>query len=179
MTAIKKVIGTATLAVSATLMVPSAKAGFVVLPSNGHSYEVVTDSASGWTKADAAARAAGGHLVTITSAAEDQFVDGLLSSSNAASGSYWMGLRRTGGPGDGTFQQWTTGERLDFTNWAAGVPDNSLGLENSAAILWTRESAGATFGRRGQWNDLADSGYPNPAVAISPTQVGTCCGVAS
>ena len=33
-----------------------AWAGFVVFPSNGHSYEVVTDSASGWTQADAAAR---------------------------------------------------------------------------------------------------------------------------
>ena len=51
------------------------------------------------------------------------------------------------------------------------MPDNSLDLENSAAILWTRESESATFSRRGQWNDLADSGYPNPAVAISPTQV--------
>ena len=58
--------------------------------------------------------------MTITSAAEDQFVDGLLSSSDAASGSYWMGLRRTGGPGDGTFQQWTTGEKLAFTKLGGG-----------------------------------------------------------
>ena len=167
----KKWVVAATLSAAGVLAVNSARAGFVAFPSNGHSYEVVTDTSSSWTQADAAARAAGGHLITITSAAEDQFVNGLLTSRQAPSGSYWMGLRRTGGPGDGTFQQWTTGEALSFTNWAAGVPDNSLGLENSGAILWTRESEGATFPRRGQWNDLADSGYPNPAVAISPTQV--------
>lgn len=149
--------------------------GFVVFPTNGggngNSYEAVVDSASSWTQASAAARAAGGHLATLTSASEDQFVSGLLTSAAVPTGSYWIGLQRAGGPGDGTFRQWTTGEPLAYTNWTPGIPDNYQGAENVASILWTADATSATFSRRGQWNDLPESGYPNAAIAGTPGQV--------
>ena len=171
----EKWIVSAAVAVLPALLASSARAGFVVFPTdrggNGNSYEVVVDSTSSWTQANAAAQAAGGHLATLTSAPEDRFVSGLLTTDAVPTGSYWMGLRRTGGPGDGTFQQWTTGEPLVFTNWTPGIPDNYQGVENSGAILWTPDATGATFSRRGQWNDLPDSGYPNATIAGTPGQI--------
>ena len=178
MAGIKTITGWTALAGLTLFVAAPARAGFVVSPANGHSYEVIADSVSSWAQADAAAQAAGGHLVTITSADENQFVDRLLISSDAPTGSYWMGLRRSGAGATGDFQAWTTGEKLDYTNWTAGVPDDWMGVEDVASILWTHGIAGAastaaasdasTFSRRGQWNDLADSGFPHPGG--NPTQ---------
>ena len=76
MTGMKGSIVSAALAAIGIVAVVPARAGFVVSPANGNSYEVVADTASSWTQANAAAQAADGHLATITSATEDQFIDG-------------------------------------------------------------------------------------------------------
>src|SRR4051794_23425523 len=61
---------------------------------NGHTYRLVfPDTNSSWTQAQAAARAAGGHLVTINSPAEQAFVEGLLAGADAPTGAYKMGGR--------------------------------------------------------------------------------------
>src|SRR5689334_10505415 len=66
----------------------------------GHRYEVVSDGTITWNGADAAARAGGGFLVTIGDAAEQSFVENLLTDAKAASGSYWFGLHETATEGD-------------------------------------------------------------------------------
>jgi len=123
----------------------------------GNSYELVLDTTTSWTNAQSTAQVMGGYLVTITSAAEDQFVDSLLTKGNATTGSYWIGLSRSG---NGSTFSWVTKEPVSYTNWTPGVPDNFGGVENRGSILWTSAPAETTFTRRGQWNDLPDAGYP-------------------
>ena len=95
----------------------------------GHSYDVVVDQNATWSQAKAAATATGGHLVTINSAAEQAFVEQLLTNASAPAGEYWIGLKKTGGisPGATTTADygWTTGEPQNFQHWLASQPDNN------------------------------------------------------
>jgi hypothetical protein len=79
------------------------------------------------------ARAMGGHLATITSAAELATVwqvvdrpDAWLSRGGNLHGPWLGGLqRRADRP-----WRWITGEAWSFDNWAPGQPDNYLGVED-------------------------------------------------
>jgi hypothetical protein len=65
-----------------------------------------------WPAAKAAAEAQGGHLVTITSQAEQDLILSLNITNN-----FWIGLKRSD-KGWG----WITGEPVTFTLWAPGQP---------------------------------------------------------
>ncbi len=67
-----------------------------------------------------------GHLVTITSASESNF---LISLTTGTGLTPWIGLYSTGKPGS---FRWVTGEPFGFTKWATGEPNNNLG---SATIV--------------------------------------------
>src|SRR5678816_1408070 len=82
---------------------------------NGHSYEVVLDGAASWSGARGLASASGGYLATEASAAEQQFIDAALASSDAPTGQYWIGLTQAGGNPFG----WDDGEALVFSHWDA------------------------------------------------------------
>ena len=101
---------------------------------NGNSYEVVVDNTVSWDAAGRAAESAGGHLATITSPAEQSFIESVLDSANAPTGSYSFGLRDTSA--EGTYQN-INGESLPFTHWLPGAPNNAGGVENVGAVLWT------------------------------------------
>jgi hypothetical protein len=134
---------------------PAAAQAFlapVYNPSNGHWYQVVpVPGGIAWPAARAAAAAlsyAGypGHLVTITSPAENQF---LVSQLPLGLDNHW----RVGGYQDETAPdysepaggwRWITGEPWGFTNWHAGEPNN-VGGENLLEIH-----------SDGTWNDTAD-----------------------
>src|SRR3954454_14686334 len=92
-TVTRAAVGAALLSCGAS----AALAGPVVWSSgsggDGNSYEVVINNTVSWDAARSAARAAGGELATITSQAEQSFVESVLSSSAAPIGSYWFGLR--------------------------------------------------------------------------------------
>jgi hypothetical protein len=155
-----------TSALTAVLSVGAGGAAAVAGPvvwdtsvgGNGNSYEVVVDNTIAWDAAQAAAQAGGGNLATINSQAEQNFLESVLSSSGAATGSYWFGLRETGA--EGNYQN-VTGEALTFSHWYPGEPNNSEGAESVGAILWTADGGDATLlPRRGAWNDEPNSGYP-------------------
>ena len=131
---------------------------------NGNAYEVVLDAGVSFDGARAAAGAGGGHLVTITSAAEQAFVESLLDGANAPTGSYWMDLRRAG---DGF--AWGTGETFDFSNFAPGEPNDFLDSEDVGQIYWAQTPAEDLVARRGRWNDSMTAGYPNPDNESFPT----------
>ena len=125
---------------------------------NGHFYEAVLHpDGITWLDALAEAEAAGGHLATITSAAENDFVSSLFSGNP----DFWLSPAPGGfaiGPWIGGFQppdavepdqgfMWVTGESFGFTNWAAGQPDNfndeeefihfiGIGVDNFSADTW-------------------------------------------
>jgi hypothetical protein len=151
-------------------MSPLARAAPVVWDpgagGNGNSYDVILDNNLSWDAARAAAQSRGGDLVTIDSQAEQSFVESLLSAGNAATGSYWLGLRETAT--EGVYHD-VNGQALGYTHWAVGEPNNSQGIENSGAVLWTTGAAdAAALARRGLWNEEPASGYPLPSISVPP-----------
>ena len=72
-----------------------------------------------WYTAKAYCEALGGHMVTISSVEENQFVWNLCGN-----GFTWIG--GTDASGEGNWQ-WVTGEDFAYSNWYPGQPDNSLG----------------------------------------------------
>ena len=110
---------------------------------NGHYYEVVTETAPiAWQDARDAAIARGGHLVTITSAAENTFVTTLLNGMHALAGAF----QPSGSPEPAGGWQWVTGEPFEFTNWNDTQPDNYQGNENYLEVY---------PGPANNWNDLS------------------------
>jgi hypothetical protein len=108
---------------------------------NGHWYlRVGTPTAPpqlGWDAARAAAEAMGGHLVTITSAAENAFVQPMLIDG-------YFNVYLLGGYRVGSEWHWVTGEPWDYTNWYGGEPNNANGNEYYLASWVTP----------GTWNDV-------------------------
>lgn len=101
---------------------------------NGHSYYRSTGSAF-WTNARAACQAMGGYLVTVTTAAENNFIFNLWPSG-------WIGL--TDEVNEGQWR-WVTGEPYSYTSWNPGEPNNA-GNEDYVQFV------GA-----GRWNDLPNN----------------------
>lgn len=102
---------------------------------NGHTY-LLTDAASDWLSAEAAAVALGGHLASANSAAENAF----LNQTFSRYGDLWIGLNQFAG---GAWS-WSSGEPLTYQNWAGGEPNNSGGFEFAAKL-----------NASGQWVDIA------------------------
>lgn len=133
-----------------------ASDGRVVWSGNGHRYEVrVYPSVRSWTDARDDAAMSGGHLVTITSAAEAAFVASLVGSRmDAYVGSYgpWIGAYQPnptandGGDEPAGGWVWVTGEAWSQTAWTAGEPNNAGNAEHCAHYFGVR------------WNDIALSG---------------------
>ena len=126
---------------------------------NGHWYQRVSrPSGISWMEAELAARGAGGHLASILSEAEQEWVHANLvagrppcASSDGFSGTIWIGLLQdplapdhqepTGG------WRWSSGEPAPYLNWWPGQPDDGDGGSGFAGI-----DAG------GRWFDLPDGG---------------------
>lgn len=81
-----------------------------------------------------------GHLATITSAEENNFVSALANVSSAS----WIGLFNTGRPGR---FRWVTNEDLVYTNWAPGEPNNYGGDKNNVLEPYV------SMYKNGAWND--------------------------
>ena len=104
---------------------------------NGHSYYRSTGSMT-WTSAKQACINMGGHLVTITSAAENNFVFNTWPSG-------WIGFTDESVEGQ---WRWVTGESVTYTNWNGGEPNNA-GNEDYAQFV-----------SGGKWNDLPNISLP-------------------
>jgi len=93
-----------------------------------HCYLVVLTGAT-WANAEADCKTKGGHLASVHSVEENDFIH-LLYSSN------WLWLGATDAVKEGTWV-WTDGTALDYTKWTSGEPDgsyNCLGLNSNG--LW-------------------------------------------
>jgi len=101
---------------------------------NGHSYYRSTGNAI-WTVARQNCINMGGHLVTVTTAAENSFIFGLWPSG-------WIGL--TDEVVEGVWQ-WVTGEPYSYTSWNPGEPNNA-GNEDYIQFVGG-----------GKWNDLPNN----------------------
>ena len=150
-----------------------ARADPILYPDNGHYYQVVRTSVN-WYGANAAANAMSwlgvpGHLVTVTSSAENLFLTNTFGASNLDL--CWMGGYQPSGsaePAGGW--AWVTGEPFSFWGWYTGEPNNTGGNEDHVCFAHPVQSWGKP------WNDLLGSsniaGYvvefpvPEPTTAI-------------
>jgi len=127
--------------------------GPVQNPSNGHFYERIISVGISWSAAKATAESMShmghaGHLVTLTSAAENSWVyTNLPTSLNR----FWLGgFQDKNSP---TYLEpskgwtWVTGERWVFTAWFPGEPNNFGGIEDFLAFDHNQPA----------WNDILDN----------------------
>ena len=133
---------------------------------NGNYYEYVRVGGLTWTQARAAAEARSyngipGRLVTIGSAAENQFVNGLRDGGDLRA---WIGLFDPNGSGD---FQWTTGEPLNFTNWGSGEPNN-FGTER-----WVEMFGDATWNNNVELDQFPTLGYVAEYAVAPPGATGS------
>lgn len=114
---------------------------------NGNYYDSVTGTLN-WPQARTAAESMTylgipGHLATITSQAELDFI-----GANLPGGSHWLGgYQDTNAPDyaePAGGWRWVTGEPWLFTKWHTGEPNNQSGDEN--ILEWHSDGLG--------WNDL-------------------------
>ena len=123
------------------------------IPFNEHYYSIYLDNVS-WTqsrhdaetityKPDPNGPTYRGHLVAITSQAEQDFINSTFSNDGDA---YWIGGYQTGNNEPLGGWKWVTGEKWQYANWGGGEPSNSGGDENYAEF---RSSDGS-------WNDVTN-----------------------
>ena len=148
---------------------------------NGHYYELVrpgTNPGPSWTAARDAAAAtsfegASGHLATVTSEAEQRFINEQFKPLIFIT---WIGGIQAPDPtpGTGTDQGWSwiTGEPWGYTAWLNGEPNDWGGLDERYLSTWVGQSTLNT------WNDNSDLGTPTAYVveyALPEPSSATLC----
>ena len=113
-----------------------------------HTYELF-DTGYVWEEAEAYCKQLGGHLMTVTSEAEQKILEALLEQEGGRN-SYWLGGYEVS---EGVYQ-WITGESFDYTNWAPGQPDTK---EENRLAAYRNKNPYATSAL-GQWNDVREDG---------------------
>ncbi len=116
-----------------------------------------------WDDARAIADALGGHLATVTSAAENEFVADRTSLQYQ---DYWLGAKRTGSNCSPPCLEWITGEPWEYEVWA-GSDSSGCRAPNPNACGWNGPGSGTVleiYGRpdidgHRKWNDEAPDLY--------------------
>ena len=132
---------------------------------NGHAYEVRVDPQGlSWTEARMRADEAGGHLATVGSTAENDFVKTLVTARSDAFTQNAIGPWLGGWQPSPTSMdepaggwQWIDGTPWTVTDWASSQPDNSGNVENYLDFY----RPGGILG----WNDDAAAG--NGGIIVS------------
>ncbi len=122
---------------------------------NGHYYKAIDDADSySQSRAESVCAEMGGHLVSIESQEEQDFVNGILGSKD----NYWIGLVR-----DGSSWRWTDGTEFSFTQWDDNQPDNYENSEDAVRLAARDIDFGEWSCNGGYWldtNELGDNDAP-------------------
>ena len=114
---------------------------------NGHRYQIIEESVT-WDQAKKQCESRGGHLATITSQTEQEFISSLLKDSR---GNYWLGAEAD----DSGWWHWVTDEVFErqYQNFADNQPDGSgIYLQADGYGKWDDVSEG-TAGFICEWDD--------------------------
>lgn len=151
------ILPSSVITTTATTEIPSDAVQF------GNSCYKVIDESMTWTEAKAYCEEQGGHLATITSQEEQDFLTELAASSSK--NNLWLGGETSD---EGSFY-WITGESFEYTNWGYGEPNNTDGYEYKimmhakeykyhAAGVWNDEDNTASTIEEG-WYHLSKFGF--------------------
>jgi len=113
---------------------------------NGHSYKVFKNGMN-WSQAKEYCESLGGHLATVTSKGENDFLNTYIRSSGHK-GAYF-GL--TDEAVEGAWA-WVTGEPVTYFNWALDEPNNQFGREHYVIF--------SIYETTGVWNDIPHEVWP-------------------
>jgi hypothetical protein len=126
----------------------------------GHYYELNTNYLE-WFAAESFAEGrsfngAAGHLATIGTQAENDFISAIFIAAHISGGPWLGGFQPTGSLEPAGGWQWITGEPWSFTNWWAGNeqwPEGEPNNVNGENQLVMYGPDGPSNGL-GQWNDM-------------------------
>ncbi len=144
---------------------PGAVQWTVASGGNGHWYASINTHLLSWTQQRDFATNLSGHLVTMTSVGEINFVRAMIPLDTPGYGQNYVA-----GASIGLFQQpnssepnggwsWVTGEPVTVSDWSQGEPSNSGGDENTARFRYQSSVL--------SWNDFKDQ-FPQIEVEFNP-----------
>ena len=113
---------------------------------NGHAYKIIAQTVT-WTEAKTQCENMGGHLVTITSQEEQNFMNSFVQDK---ANLFWIGLHLN----QGTWE-WITGEPLSYTNWGSGEPNSDFNNTEFCVDMYGRPDR---YFHLGEWNDARYDG---------------------
>lgn len=137
---------------------------------NGHYYQVF-DQSMNWSDAKLACEALGGHLVTITDAKEQAFIESLLAKGTK--NQYWIGLNIY----SNSFR-WITGETSNYLNWDTGRPDENLstGRKRYCGQILNKANPNLSGSARFKWNDINNlNAVEDQKDFFSTDKIGVIC----
>ncbi len=119
-----------------------------------HLYKLVDTATTSWHDAKNYCANQGGHLVTISSSDEQQFVNSIAHKI------IWLG-----GTDEGNEDNWSwiTGEPWNYSNWDVGIPDNCCPQSVCGGSGCTPQHY-LMFYENGIWNDMSEIEIPLPFV---------------
>ncbi|MEO6668368.1 MAG: HYR domain-containing protein [Ferruginibacter sp.] len=118
-----------------------------------HTY-YLSQAAVDWNTAHTAAVSAGGNLVSVNSATENNLLSNTLGTTSVWAGGFQNHLNPTySEPGGGW--EWSDGTAFTYTNWNGGEPNNSSGEDH------------LQFYPDGPWNDLNQNAFLQYVVELS------------
>mgnify|MGYP000850987984 CR=1 FL=1 len=125
---------------------------------NGHCY-AITNSEGTWVAAETEASSAGGHLVTINTEEENNWIVNQFGTAI-----YWIGLYQpASGPEPDGGWEWVSGEPVNYTKWLIEYPSNHIQPDDNGGV----EDWGViNYGDTSYWNDDPLWGYNSPHKGI-------------
>lgn len=133
----------------------------------GSRYLIVHESLT-WQEAADRCTEMGGHLLTITSREENDYIVSILPEKPL--NCYWTGMYQIS---DGTWLT-VTGEKADYFNWAPNEPNN-MQAEAYVHIFGVRYTGGKGIKEPGQWNDADPAGAEYAADFYALGNFGFIC----
>jgi len=157
--------------VSGQAQTPRAVAGPIVNPLTHHQYYLLEPSS--WTNAEAAAIALGGHLVTINSGLEQNWLYDTFANFDGVGRDLWIGLYNPNTWSDGEIPGlwvsgfvWSSGEPFGYSGWAGSEWASTNTLRSGYCKMYGPNAP--SFWDAGSWVEEEGSTLLNAIAELPP-----------